>query len=187
MRESGRPTQAPDALLRAALKNQYHATLAMLRTAIRRYPDELWTGGRGHANPPWRIAYHTLYYAHWYLQVDSRRMPLWTRHRRGIRLLNRPASTGRPYTKAELLALWNVCDSAVDEAVDALDLGSPRSGFSWYPISKAEHQLVNLRHIQYHQAQLADRLRRATGIGVNWERGRPRSSAAAARAKRRMP
>ena len=76
MRESGRPRQARNALLRAALKSQYHAAPAMLRNAISRYPDALWTGGRGHGNPPWRIASHTLYYAHWYLQADSRRMPL---------------------------------------------------------------------------------------------------------------
>jgi hypothetical protein len=58
----------PADALRSALKSQYHATLAMLRAAIRRCPDDLWTGSGGHANPFWRIAYHTLFYAHLYLQ-----------------------------------------------------------------------------------------------------------------------
>jgi hypothetical protein len=181
----GRPSQAPDALLRTALKSQYHAVLTMLRTAIRRYPDALWTRDDGHVNPPWRIAYHTLYYAHWYLLGDSSRLPSWTRHRRGIRRLNRPANMVRPYTKAELLAYWRICDSAVDDAVDALDLGSARSGFSWYRMSRAEHQLVSIHHIEYHQAQLGDRMRRTTGAGVNWERGRRNSPARRVPAGRR--
>jgi hypothetical protein len=56
----------------------------------------------------------------------------------------------------------------VDAAVDALDLESGSSGFAWYPIPKLEHQLVNLRHIQHHTAQLADRLRAFADIGVSW-------------------
>jgi hypothetical protein len=56
----------------------------------------------------------------------------------------------------------------VDDAVDALDLDDPQSGFSWYKVPKMEHQIINIRHIQYHQAQLADRLRVATGTGIGW-------------------
>jgi hypothetical protein len=98
-------------------------------TRHRRSTDriDLWTGSGGHTNPFWRVAYHTLFYTHLYLQPTNR------------------------------------CDSAVDDAVNALDLNAPHSGFSWYEIPKLEHQIVNIRHIQYHQAQLADRLRKATG------------------------
>ncbi|OFX13476.1 MAG: hypothetical protein A2V59_04800 [Armatimonadetes bacterium RBG_19FT_COMBO_69_19] len=67
----------------------------------------------------------------------------------------------------------------VDDAVDALDLNDPQSGFSWYKVPKVEHQIVNIRHIQYHQAQLADRLRAATGAGVNWADARRRARARA--------
>ena len=61
----------------------------------------------------------------------------------------------------------------VDRSVDALNLESPESGFSWYPISKLEHQIVNIRHIQHHTAQLADRLRAAHDVGIRWA-GTPR-------------
>jgi hypothetical protein len=54
------------------------------------------------------------------------------------------------------------------QEVDALDLDSPESGFSWYQVPELEHQLVNLRHMQHHTAQLADRLRSAAGVGVRW-------------------
>jgi antitoxin (DNA-binding transcriptional repressor) of toxin-antitoxin stability system len=35
-------------------------------------------------------------------------------------------------------------------------------------MSKLEHQLVNIRHIQHHTAQLMDRLRASEDIGVKW-------------------
>jgi len=153
--------------LRSALKSQYHAALAMLRTSIARCPDDLWTASIGHANPFWRIAYHTLFYTHLYLQPNNRVFQPWAQHHRGIQHMDRPP--GRPpYTKAEVLTYWRACEAMVDEAVDGLDLRAPHSGFSWYRIPKLEHQIVNIRHIQYHEAQLADRLRAATGVGVGW-------------------
>ena len=154
--------------LRSALKSQYHAALAMLRAVIRRCPDDLWTSRGGHANPFWRIAYHTLYYTHLYLQPNNRTFRPWEHHRRGIQHMDRPPKTGRPYPKAEVLAYWVICESMVDDAVDTLDPNDPQSGFSWYKVPKMEHQIINIRHIQYHQAQLADRLRVATGAGANW-------------------
>ncbi len=154
--------------VRSALKSQYHATLAMLRTAIRRCPEDLWSSSDGHANPFWRIAYHTLFYTHLYLQVNNRVFRPWEHHQRGIQHMNRPMGRWRAYSKAELLAYWSICRSMVDDAVDAIDLNNRRSGFSWYKIPKLEHQIVNVRHIQYHEAQLADRLRAAIGAGVGW-------------------
>jgi len=165
--------------LRSALKSQYHAALAMLRAAIRRCPDDLWTSSDGHANPFWRIAYHTLYYTHLYLQPNNRAFHPWEHHQRGIQRMDRPLKTWRPYTKAEVLGYLSICGSVVDDAVDALHLNDPQSGFSWYKVPKMEHQIVNIRHIQYHQAQLADRLRVATGAGVNWADARRRARARA--------
>ena len=171
--------------LRSAIKSQHHAALAMLRAAIRRCPDDLWTSRGGHANPFWRIAYHTLYYTHLYLQPNNRAFRPWAHHQRGIQHMDKPPKTWRPYTKAEVLAYWSICKSMVDDAVDALDLNDPQSGFSWYKVPKVEHQIVNIRHIQYHQAQLADRLRAATGAGVNWADARRRTKARAADQRRR--
>src|SRR5574341_580508 len=107
--------------LRSALKSQYRATLAMLRTAIRRCPNDLWTARDGHANPFWRIAYHTLFYTDLYLQPNNRVFRPWEHHQRGIQHMDRPLKTLRPYTKAEVLAYWTICDSMVDDAVNVLD------------------------------------------------------------------
>ncbi len=167
----------PMGALRSAVKSQYHACLSMLRAAIRRCPDDLWTSHDGHANPFWRIAYHTLFYTDLYLQANNRVFRPWKHHQRGIQHMERWRKTWRVYAKAEVLAYWRVCEAIVDDAVNSLDLTARQSGFSWYKISKLEHQIVNIRHIQYHEAQLADRLREATGAGVGWADARRRLNA----------
>lgn len=171
--------------LRIALKSQYHAGLAMLREAIQQCPDDLWLSAQPR-NAFWQVAYHALFFTHYYLQRDHEGFRPWAGHQYanqnpdGIAGPPDPSSTlpivPEPYTRAQTLAYWDVCDQSVDAAVDALDLGSPHSGFPWYPISKLEHQLVNLRHLQHHAAQLADRLRTARDIGIRWVGARPRGN-----------
>jgi hypothetical protein len=185
--ESPNPTTV-DAL-RPILKNQIHAALAMLREGIERCPDDLWTDD-GHPNAVWQLAYHTLYFTHMYLGPDHEAFRPWSEHRGDVQNpdgIAGPPEPGdprplvpQPYTREQVLAYWRWCDGWVDDAVDALDLASPESGFPWYRMSKLEHQLVNLRHVQHHAAQIADRLRnwsRRSGgdIGVRWVGGsRPR-------------
>jgi len=185
MSQPGPAAASADAteVFRAALKKQYHAALAMLREAVERCPDELWAGG-DYLNPFWRIAYHTLYYTHLYLQAKETDFRPWEHHQTGLQhmddvpappeledvleLPHRPPQTGVPYTKAEILAYWDLCDGMVDGAVDAHDLLDPECGFSWKKRSRAEHQVSSIRHIQHHTAQLGERLRSVAGIGVGW-------------------
>ena len=170
-------------MMRPLLKSQYHASLAMLRDTIERCPDALWTS-RDYLNPFWRIAYHALYYTHFYLQPNADSFRPWEHHQTGIQFMDdqerpsdranigelphRPPKTGKPYTKEEVLAYWNICDSSIDRAVDALDITKPECGFFWYKVSKIEHQLISLRHLQHHMAQLGDRIRTATNTGIGW-------------------
>src|SRR5687767_9187708 len=56
--------------LRAALKEQYHAGLNMLRQCIEQCPDDLWTSG-SHPRPYWRIAFHAAFFTHLYLLQDE--------------------------------------------------------------------------------------------------------------------
>ena len=151
-----------DAALRSVLKSQYHAALAMLRDAIERCPPDQWSG-TGHKNAFWQVAYHTLFFTHLYLQPNEAAFRKWPQqHGDGDGI------SGDPYAHAQVLDYWSMCESMVDGAVDALDLESPDSGFSWYSMSKLEHQLVNIRHIQHHAGQLSDRLRLAADIGIKW-------------------
>ncbi len=165
-------------MLPSILKSQYHAALAMLRDAIEKCPEKEWLATERTPNAFWQVAYHALFFAHFYLMPDHEHFTPWHGHQRdnqnpdGLPGEPDPASAlpliPTPYTKEQVLEYWSICDGMVDSAVDALDLASEQSGFPWYPISKLEHQLVNIRHIQHHTAQLADRLRTAANVGVTW-------------------
>jgi hypothetical protein len=148
--------------LRSALKSQYHAALAMLRAAIERCPEAEWLS-RGHRNAFWQVAYHAVFFTHLYLQQNETTFVRWSQHRGGD-----DGTGGEPYSKAQVLEYCSFVDQSVDTAVDGLDLETPESGFSWYKMSKLEHQLVNIRHVQHHGAQLVDRLRSAADIGIKW-------------------
>ena len=171
-----------DATLRAILKSQYHAALAMLHESIERCPDDLWES-REPANAFWQVAYHTLFFTHVYLLPNAEAFRPWDRHQADVQhpdgIAGQIDETSPlpvlpdPYSRADALDYWKICDDMVDGAVDALDLQSPESGFRWYRMSKLEHQFVSIRHIQHHAAQLADRLRSAAGLGVRWVGSRP--------------
>jgi hypothetical protein len=149
----------------------------MLREAVELCPDAIWEGG-GYTNACWQQAYHALFFAKFYSERDSDSFQPWPGHRNesqnpdGIPGPPDPESklplVPAPYTKDEVLACWKYCDERIDASIDAMDLGSAESGFSWYPIPKLEHQLVNLRHIQHHAAQIADRVRTHASAGVRW-------------------
>ena len=161
------------------LKNQYHQALATLREAIELCPDDLWLDTRP-TNAFWQVAYHALFFTHYYLGQDALSFLPWAEHQRdnqnedGIPGDPDPKSRlpliPRPYSKEQTLRYWSVVDRMVDGAVDAMDLTRNDSGFH-YRMSKLEHQLVNLRHIQHHAAQLADRLRDSLNVGVKWRGG----------------
>lgn len=170
-------TDISGSAVRGALKGQYHAALAMLREAVELCPDELWLDETPR-NAFWRVAYHALFFVHFYLMDTPDDFAPWAGHQAdvqhadGIEGSTDPDSTlpvsPDPYSKADVLAYWAICDAMVDERVEAMDLGSDSSGFYWYPISKLEHQIVNIRHTAHHAAQLADRVRAARDVGVRW-------------------
>ena len=160
--------------VQAALKSQYHAALAMLKQAIEECPDGLWDGA-GHDAAFWRVAYHTLFYTHLYLQPNEDAFRPWEHHRDEYQFLDtlpwpphRQPKIGEPYTKSQVLEYWRVCDAMIDAGVDRLDLDAQECGFPWYKLPKLDHQIVNIRHIQHHAAVLGDRLRSAGGADIRW-------------------
>lgn len=163
--------------LRTALKSQYHAALAMLRDAVERCPDDLWLSDHPR-NACWQIAYHALFFTHLYLQETDAVFEPWEHHQSQVQHadgIGGPADPDSelpllpdPYSREQVLAYWKFCDDMVDNAVETMNLDSDDSGFWWYKVPKLEHQIVNIRHIQHHTAQLADRLRAAEDVGVRW-------------------
>jgi len=73
-----------------------------------------------------------------------------------------------PFTKEEVLEYIDEVRGLIDSTVDALDLDTSDSGFPWYPnITKLEHELLSIRHIQGHVGQLSERLF-AAGVETSW-------------------
>lgn len=162
--------------VRGTLRRQYHAALATLQEVIEACPEDLWLDPRP-TNAYWQVAYHTLYFTHLYLAHDEAAFQPWVEH---VADVQNPDGFGpaddadprpvhpEPYSKEQALAYWAVVDAAVDGAIAGFDLHRPESGFHWYPVSKLEHQLINIRHVQHHAAQLADRLRAHGGVATRW-------------------
>jgi len=157
--------------MKSALKSQYHAALETLRQCIEQCPDTLWDDKSNTGPPFWRVAYHTIFYTHFYLEKNNKVFAPWKKHRKGADNLGgakRKPSACPAYTRKEILEYWRLCDGMVDEKVEAMDLAADKCGFWWYRMGKLEHQIVNIRHIQHHAAILSQRLRAAGAKRIGW-------------------
>lgn len=160
--------------IRTTLKNQYHASLWMLRQTIEKCPEDLWMAGENN-RPFWRIAYHALFYGHWYLQPNSEDFTPWEHHEDEIASLWQPTKSDTVYSKGQILEYTDIVDRSVDAAIDRLDFDAESTGFDWYPnLSKLEHQIVTIRHTQQHAGQLSELLM-ARGIETDWRGGKPKN------------
>ncbi|AIE86839.1 hypothetical protein [Fimbriimonas ginsengisoli] len=157
--------------VRAALAGQYYAGFKMLRQCIEVCPDDLWNEAPW-PRSFWRIAYHALFYAHFYMQPSHNNVNLWDKQDLEAVALwedddeNRPRKT-EPYTKEELLAYVDHIIGVTEETLAKVDLGSQDSGFPWYPIPKIDHEMLSVRHLQGHVGQLSELLM-MRGIDIDW-------------------
>lgn len=158
------------------IKSQYYAALEMLRQAIIKCPDGLWSDPE-YANPFWHVAYHALFYTHLYLQPYEADFVPWEKHREGRHSLSPPPpdaapESEAPYSREEILAYHELCRQQVESQVAALDLEGP-SGFYWLPFNKLALQFYNIRHIQQHTGELCERLGWNGEIEVGWVGNKP--------------
>lgn len=158
--------------LKPALIGQYRAGLAMVRQCIEVCPDDVWAAANEHPRTFWRIAYHALFYTHFYCMPDHESFTPWDRHvAHGVVLWDDDEDGIPPdettYSQVDLLGYVDFVSANIGDWVNALDLSSAESGFPWYPIPKLDHQLVNLRHLGIHLGQLQERLF-AVGIDTDW-------------------
>lgn len=163
--------------IRRALKEQYHAGLAMLGECVEKCPEDLWIEGE-HPRTFWRIAFHTAFFTHLYLGQNEKAFQPWPERRAGIHhvLWNRPGEVepyelpegAEIYSRREIHDYIRYIDALIDPVVDQLDLDTADTGFSWYKsLGKLSHQLMNLRHLQGHVGQLSELLM-AKGIDTDW-------------------
>lgn len=168
--------------IQQALKEQYHAGLAMLAECVEKCPQELWLQGDA-PRAFWRIAWHAAYFTHNYMVQDENAFngsvadwPLPIRTTLGISDTQKATDmepyelpeTVTPLPQQEFLGYLTYLRGLVDVTVDSLDLEKQDTGFSWYPnMTKLSHELMNLRHIQGHVGQLSELLM-AHGIDTDW-------------------
>ena len=77
-----------------------------------------------------------------------------------------PAPDMSPYAPEEVLEYVDYCQEQANNFLPKLDFDGP-SGFHWWAFGKRELQIYNLRHLQQHIGELAERLG-AQGIEVPW-------------------
>lgn len=160
--------------LKEAIRGQYHAGLEQLRQTVALCPDHVWTGGE-HPRNYWRIAYHAAFYTHLYMAQNLEAFQAWERARAYCELLWEKPNIVEAYTRADILEYIQWVDARVDVTVDSLDLESEETGFDWYKgMTKLDHELMNLRHLQGHVGQLSELLM-AHGVDIDWVAKLPRT------------
>ena len=158
-----------------ALQSQFLAALAMMRQVVNRCPDEAWDN-ETEQNRFWHIAYHGLFYTHLYLSPAADQMEPWPKARPNYNILGdrmpfppyTPVDHSIPYRRADLVEYIDYCEAQVTGQLNSMDLTAKESGFAWIPLSKLELQLYNLRHLQSHVGELAERLWSGYNVSTDW-------------------
>ena len=140
------------------IESQYLAALEMIKEVIVKCPEALWNAP-GDLDPCWRKVYHSLFYAHLYLQDTEKDFKPWEKHH--------DPDHGVPFTRQEVLEYLAFAQKQVQMRVPLLNLEAG-SGFEWLPFGKLELQLYNIRHIQQHAGELYERLGSRENIELEW-------------------
>ena len=163
--------------MKSAIKSQYIAALKMLKEAIEKCDEALWYSN-DYKHQFWWVAYHTLFYADYYLSAFEESFTPWEKH---IPYFEGGFESADPltidaanlpdglvaYCREDLLDYINKIIESVEERIEQIDFEAP-SGFSRLAINKFELQLYNIRHIQHHTGQLNERVREKLDQNVKW-------------------
>jgi DinB family protein len=145
--------------VKQTLVSQYEASLAMLNQCIAACPEICWEEKIAQGTFRW-VTYHTLFFVDLYLTPNEESFKLRDLHERGGEERGPETCIGLP--KDESLAYVAICrQKAIDSIANETEesLAGP-SGFSWYPCTRGELHIINIRHIQHHTGQLSAYLRR---------------------------
>jgi hypothetical protein len=147
----------------------------MLRQCIERFPEDRWTSGE-YPRSYDRIATHAVFFTDLYMRQTEVAHKNWQDITpESYADLDEDAPPNTHVDRLHLLDYLDYVYSEVDKTVDGLDLATEDPGFHWYKnISKMEHQMMNLRHLQGHVGQLSELLM-AQGIDIDWIAKHPRT------------
>jgi hypothetical protein len=153
--------------------SQYLATLEMLKQVITQCPEAIWNNSSDKTKV-WQIAYHALFYTHFYLQDSEQAFTPWPKHRNEYQFIGQlpwpphaAPQIGEPYSQEAVLEYLEFCQQQVALKVPQLQLEAA-SGFGWLLFNKLELQFYSIRHLQQHIGELMERLGERTGLEFRW-------------------
>lgn len=149
------------------LLSQYAASFDMFRDAVEKTSDEDWNS-KDYKTQTWQIAFHSLFFTYLYLHKKHADFKPLEGFIEGAEIYDSFKDAPEPlYSRSQIIDYISQCENFAKEILPQSDLNAA-SGFSWYETSKLEHQIINIRHIQHHTAQIADRLRNKADTNTNW-------------------
>ncbi len=160
--------------VRELIANQLEAALCTLNACIDRCPETAWNARVGNLKFC-QVAFHTLFYADFYLGTNEesfRRQPFHRDNERSFGVYeefeDRPPQSlyDKAFIKNYLAHCRNKAAAVI--AAETADTLTARSGFERLKFSRAELHVYNIRHIQHHAAQLGLRLRLDVHEAVPW-------------------
>lgn len=156
-----------DKLFIDVCRRQYHAFFAMFRQRLQTCPAQAWDE-RGADPPFWQQAYHTLFYADFYLgdAPGAFRMPAF-----GAEGLDDMAvSPGRSLTPQQLLEYLDSVAEKLEAALGRLSGGGldGENHFPWTGPTVAHRLVYNLRHAQHHLGWMDSYVHRRGGEPNDW-------------------
>ena len=154
--------------------NQFEAALCTLNTCIDRCPESAWDAPV--ANRAFcQVAFHTLFFADFYLGPDENSLQQQPFHRDNASFFRdyEELQDRKPellYDRPAITRYVAHCRSKASEviAAETEQTLTARCGFSRRHCSRAELYVYNIRHIQHHAAQLSLRLRLNGGVDIPW-------------------
>lgn len=154
--------------------NQFEATFCTLNACVERCPDALWHE-RVAAVRFCQVAFHTLFFADYYLGPDAEGFRLQPFHREHSAVFGdyeefEPRLPVVLYEKAWIGKYLAHCRRKAKEALATetlAELEGP-ARFQRRNMSRAELHIYNIRHIQHHSAQLILRLRLDSTVDIPW-------------------
>jgi hypothetical protein len=156
--------------------NQFEAALCTLNLCVDRCPEHLWNQPVG-TYPVSLVAFHTLFFADFYLGADETSQKSQSFHKEHAAIFAdyEQLEDREPvcrYEKGFIKAYLEHCRQKAHRVIAAeteATLNAP-CGFPRKTFSRAELHPYNIRHIQHHAAQISLRLRLDAKVDIPWVR-----------------
>jgi hypothetical protein len=156
------------------ITNQFEAGLCTLNACVDRCPETAWNAAIVN-NKFCQVAFHTLFYADYYLGQSEEPFRQQVFHREHAHVFRdyEELEDRVPvllYDRTWMKIYLEHCRKKALEVVpsETVESLNARAGFARRTSSRAELHVVNIRHIQHHVAQLSLRLRIDCQQDVPW-------------------